>query len=264
MELKYNNITLTYDYMGKGSLSFLLIHGVGANRTFFTDMMRHLSQHARVLNPDLRGHGESDKPDEPYSMQTYADDLSALVKTTKLDNIIVVGHSMGGNIALEFAAQHPDLVKGLVLLDAWLFWSESALAFFAERLAELKSAEFKEHLHHLADMRCFPTDRHKEQVLKSFLATPQYVWTSSLEKMRDWNKESTVEAVEACHVPILYVQTDKILVDLDKFQQHFHSTLILGKVIGTGHFCNLEVPDQVDAMIDRFVSTYIDKTYDKK
>ena len=76
--------------------------------------------------------------------------------------------------------------------------------------------------------------------------------------MREWDKQRTVATVEASHVPILYIQTDKLLVDIDKFQQHFHSLLIMGKVVGTGHFCNLEVPDQVDAMIDRFVSTYIE------
>lgn len=260
MQIKHDQVTLVYDYAGSGKFSYVLIHGVGANRRFFSAVFDHLAKHARVLNPDLRGHGESDKPEQPYTMETYADDLDFLVKELKLDNIIVIGHSMGGNIALEFASRHPELIRGLVLLDAWLFWTESALSFFAERLAELKSPQFKEHLHKLADMRCFPTDRHKDQVLKSFLATPQYVWCSSLEKMRDWDKARTADAVSACNVPVLYIQTDKILVDLAQFERYSKSPLILGKVIGTGHFCNLEVPDQVDAMIDRFVSTYIEKT----
>ena len=161
MQMKHKDVALFYDYAGEGQYSYLMIHGVGANRKFFADIFHHLSMHGRVLNSDLRGHGESDKPDEPYTMETYADDLAYIVKELKLDNIIVIGHSMGGNIALEFTARHPQLVKGMILLDAWLFWTDSALTFFAERLAELKSPQFKEHLLKLADMRSFPTDLHK-------------------------------------------------------------------------------------------------------
>lgn len=265
MEFKHNGVTLAYDYLGKGDYSFLFIHGVGANRQFFAAMAQHFSQYARVLNADLRGHGASDKPDQPYTMETYADDLGALAKAVKLDNIIVVGHSMGGNIALEFADRHADQLKGVVLLDAWLYWTPSALAFFAERLQELKSPQFKEHLRKLADMRCLPTDSHKDLVLQSFLATPQSVWCSSLENMRQWDADRTAATVKNCRVPLLYIQTGKPLVDQEKMEKDFHGgELLTGKVVGTGHFCNLEIPEQVDAMIDRFVNTYIEKSNAKK
>jgi pimeloyl-ACP methyl ester carboxylesterase len=257
MELTTNGITLSYDFEGEGKLSFLLIHGVGANRTFFSGIYQHLLQYGRVLNADLRGHGKSEKPEQPYLIETYAQDLKGLCQELKLDNIIVIGHSMGGNIAIEFAACNPELVKGLVLLDTWLFFSESATAFFTERLRELQSPQYQAHLENLVKMRCLPTDRHKDLVRSSFLETPQLVWCSSLENMKNWDTAHAEERIKSCAVPVLYIYTHQLLIDLEKFQQLYPSQVILGKVIGSGHFCNLEVPDQLNPMLNRFISTYL-------
>lgn len=257
MELTRNGVVISFDCVGAGEFSYLLIHGVGANRSFFASIFEHLMQKGRVVNVDLRGHGKSSQPNQPYLMETYAEDLGWLVQELQLNQIIVIGHSMGGNIALEFARRFPDRIKGLVLLDAWLFWTESASLFFAERLKELQSPQYATHLRALVEMRCLPTDRHKDVVRNSFLSTPQHVWCSSLESMRQWDKQCAAAAVRSCRVPTLYIQTDALQVDLEQFHLYFYSRVILGKVVGSGHFCNLEVPEQVNAMLDRFVSTFV-------
>ena len=220
MELQRNGVKISLDLAGKGNLSFLFIHGVGANRTFFSGMYHHLLKQGRVLNVDLRGHGKSGTSEQPYTIETYAEDLGWLCKQLKLDNIIVIGHSMGGNIALEFNSRHPELVKSLIFLDTWLFWNESALEFFSKRFNELKSPQFLEHLNNLVEMRCAPTDQYIETVRMSFYETPQRVWCSSLENMQKWDMERAKPCVESCRVPVLYISVDKLLVDLDKFHKY--------------------------------------------
>jgi len=253
MELTTNGVSISYDLGGKGEQTFLLIHGVGTNRTFFSCIYHHLLQYGRVLNVDLRGHGKSEKPEQSYSIETYSQDLKGLCQTLKLNSIIVIGHSMGGNIAIEFAAKSPELVKGLVLLDTWLFFPESTFVSFID---QLKSPKYKEHLAPRVDLICLPSDQYKEAVRSSFLGTPQYVWYSSLENMKIWDKNHANECVKSCTVPILYIQTNQLLIDLEKFHQLSSCKVNLGKVIGSGHFCNLEVPEQINAMLDRFISIY--------
>ncbi len=74
-----------------------------------------------VLAVDLRGHGRSSKPAGPYDVPTVAGDLAALIEQLGLDRPVVVGQSWGGNVAVELAALHPDLVRGIVCVDGgWL------------------------------------------------------------------------------------------------------------------------------------------------
>jgi pimeloyl-ACP methyl ester carboxylesterase len=67
---------------------------------------------------DLRGHGESDAPHQDYTMAVFADDLAWLCTELALMRPIVVGHSMGGNVALELAARYPGLPSSLVMIDS--------------------------------------------------------------------------------------------------------------------------------------------------
>jgi pimeloyl-ACP methyl ester carboxylesterase len=71
----------------------------------------------RVIAPDLRGLGLSDAPDLGYSMPTYADDLAALLEALQVDEVVLVGLSMGGYVAFEFLRRHRERVRALVLFD---------------------------------------------------------------------------------------------------------------------------------------------------
>ena len=77
-----------------------------------------LARDFRVVVPDLRGAGESPKPPEPYSLQDFVDDLRGLVERLELVPAALVGHSFGGSIALEYAAQHPDGLSAVVAVGA--------------------------------------------------------------------------------------------------------------------------------------------------
>src|SRR4051794_18780428 len=72
----------------------------------------------RVVLVDLRGHGESDAPHQNYTMAVFADDLVWLCTKLVLTSPVIVGHSMGGNVALELAARYPDIPSSLVMIDS--------------------------------------------------------------------------------------------------------------------------------------------------
>src|SRR6202042_1508483 len=83
-----------------------------------------LSQSHHVVLVDLRGHGESDAPKQDYTMGALADDVAWLCTELALVKPIVVGHSMGGNVALELAASRPELLSSIVLIDSVVFPSQ--------------------------------------------------------------------------------------------------------------------------------------------
>jgi len=96
----------------------LMIHGVGDNSTTWGTVHAKLAQRFTVIAPDLLGHGESDKPRADYSLAAFANGVRDLLIALGIDRVTLVGHSLGGGIAMQFAYQYPQFVERVVLVSA--------------------------------------------------------------------------------------------------------------------------------------------------
>src|SRR6201992_805407 len=96
----------------------LLIHGIGDNSTTWETVQSTLAQRFTVIAVDLLGHGESDKPRACYSIAAYANGMRDLLSVLDIERVTVVGHSLGGGVAMQFTYQFPQLVERLVLVGA--------------------------------------------------------------------------------------------------------------------------------------------------
>ena len=95
----------------------LLIHGIGDNSTTWHSVHSKLAQRFTVIAPDLLGHGQSDKPRADYSVAAYANGMRDLLGVLGIERVTVVGHSLGGGVAMQFAYQYPERVERLVLVS---------------------------------------------------------------------------------------------------------------------------------------------------
>src|ERR1700757_1182442 len=96
--------------------ALLLIHGVGDSSETWEPVMAKLAQRFTVIAPDLLGHGVSDKPRADYSLAAFANGMRDLLAVLDIKRVTVVGHSLGGGIAMQFAYQYPHLVERVVLV----------------------------------------------------------------------------------------------------------------------------------------------------
>jgi YbgC/YbaW family acyl-CoA thioester hydrolase len=113
--LTVNGVSLAVEVRGDGP-AVLFIHGYPFDRSIWTHQVAALEGWSRIA-PDLRGMGQSDAPDLGYNMETYAADLAALLDLLGVDEVVLVGLSMGGYVAFEFLRRWRDRVRGLVLVD---------------------------------------------------------------------------------------------------------------------------------------------------
>jgi pimeloyl-ACP methyl ester carboxylesterase len=97
---------------------YLLVHGLSSNARLWDEVAGELAGAGHGVHAvDLRSHGESDSPPDGYDTATAAADLAGI----EIDDAIVVGQSWGGNVAVEYAARHPEMVAGLALVDGgWI------------------------------------------------------------------------------------------------------------------------------------------------
>jgi len=98
--------------------AILLIHGIGDNSTTWDVIHAKLAQRFTVIAPDLLGHGKSDKPRADYSVAAYANGMRDLLSVLDIERVTIVGHSLGGGVAMQFAYQFPQLVERLILVSA--------------------------------------------------------------------------------------------------------------------------------------------------
>jgi pimeloyl-ACP methyl ester carboxylesterase len=116
-----NGVTLHYLEAGKGTgTPVVLLHGYAQTSHMWRPLMRQLADRHVVIAPDLRGAGTSSRPDSGYEKKNLAQDIHALVKAKGYPKVKIVGHDIGLMVAYAYAAQYPDEVESIALMDAFL------------------------------------------------------------------------------------------------------------------------------------------------
>lgn len=254
--LERDGVALAFTEAGEGDPALVFVHGWGCDHRFFAPQLREFSADLRVLAVDLRGHGQSDVPPGPYHPDTFAEDLAWLLSRRGLDRPVVVGHSMGGVIALRFAHLYPDRLSALIALDSGWAMRPEFLRLAPEVSQGLAGADYQVVLRSLMDGLFAPSDDpvRKERILETMAATDHDVllssWAEGIEQT------DTDVALATLAVPTLYIASDTSVVDLERIRANPNVTV--GQTVGCGHFHQLECSDQVNAMIERFLATKVD------
>lgn len=252
-----SNVPLFFVEKGQGDLTFLCIHNTGGDHRLFTPQLDYFSQFGRVIVPDLRGHGKSDKPQQKYAIETFGDELIALCQAHSAKNIIAMGSSTGGNIALDLACRYPVLVKASIMIDCAMFLSAGSRKVIQGYKNKFLAGESASILREILNNSCLSTDQCKPVMEEAYQSVPPYVWADAFDSLLKWDRDNKTR-LPHCKAPLLYIQASSPyndgsqLANFKKFYEYYPD-LMTGKVVGSGHYPSLEVPDQVNAMILRFL-----------
>ena len=134
-----NGLQTAYLDQGSGD-PVVLVHGLGGTASaIFKHLLAPLSERYRVVAYDLRGSGRSSVTPGPYTVELLAEDLDALLAELDLDAVMLIGHSLGGGIVLEYAATRPDRVRAVVGIGAVTGLPEQGKAGMAARAETVES-----------------------------------------------------------------------------------------------------------------------------
>ena len=251
--IRCQGVQLAYEDQGSGAPAFLLVHGWTCNRSFCAPQAEHFAPRHRVVSVDLRGHGESEKPEGEYSIALFAEDLADLVRQLGLGKVIAVGHSMGGLIVLQMAVTRPDLVTAIAMLDPAPFGADVRAALGA--IADAMEAGNQEPRRQLIRQMFLPRSDGKlvERVLGAAMSAPTDV---ALKALRGMIAFDGAEAAARCKVPALHIAGTPPL-NPPHLMKKWLPGVVQGWTVGAGHFNQLEAPDQVNSMIDAFLRHYV-------
>jgi pimeloyl-ACP methyl ester carboxylesterase len=248
-----DGVRLAYEESGSGSPPIVFVHGWTCDRTYFTPQQEHFVKRHRVVATDLRGHGDSDKPEGAYPISQFADDIAWLCGELGVKKPIVVGHSMGGMTALELAVRHPDTPAAIVVCDSPMAMPEALRANLVEVSKQFQGPDWRKvHRAFISDALFHPADdpKRKSRILAQMTSAPDHVTLGCWQGIVGADMDGALAKVK---VPFLYLAAEPPLADLAKLRA-LSPHVVIGQTVGAGHFHQLEVPDQVNAMLERFLT----------
>ncbi|WP_413250177.1 alpha/beta fold hydrolase [Sinomonas flava] len=244
-------VRIAYESAGTGAPALVFIHGVLEDRTYFASQVAHFSGRRQVVTLDLRDHGESGGVAE-VAIEDFVADVIAVAEEADLQGAVLCGHSMSGAVALKVAAERPDLVRGVVLLDGTVLFPEPVRQAALEKLVPALGAD-----HWLEALRGYfrgtilspgdPPDLVRRVMAAVEQAHPQFVQSFFNSLMAS----DYADDVRSARCPLLYIHA-KAPADLQRLLE-LRPDAMVGQVIGSGHYLMLSAADQVNAMLERFL-----------
>lgn len=228
----------------------VLIHSLAMDGAFWQQVAEKLSESAEVLALDCRGHGASDKPAGPYTVELFADDVMCVLDAVGWSSAVIAGASMGGCVALAAAAKHPDRVDGLGLIDTTAFYGPDAPTAWAGRAQKALDGGMKA-LIDFQKTRWFSDgfrEAHPEAVESAigvFLANDVKAYA---ETCRMLGACDVREALPGFDVPAAILVGEEDYATPVAMAEEMHAAIkgsTLKVIKGARHFTPLEVPDVI-------------------
>lgn len=137
MDISANGVVLACDRRGDGP-PVVFLHSLGADHTIWAPQIEILRATHTCVAVDLRGHGGSEVPPGPYTLECLADDVAALIDALRLPPVTLVGISLGGMVGMTLALRHPAKIARLVLADTTAAYPPEAQAAWPERIRQVE------------------------------------------------------------------------------------------------------------------------------
>lgn len=240
---------------GKGDLDFVLIHNAGANHRFFTPQIEMLQQFGHVTYLDLPGCGKS-SPVSNYKMEDLSSIIVETCKKFSLNNIYLVGLNNGANVAIETAVKRSLPIQGLILIDPPIFMDPSFVKEINSYIVNLEGTAFDdEYVTTFVNALFLNTDSSNKEIAKNaFKGVDKKSLQEIFKGLLEWDAQSK-GILKKIDCPTLCILTDEHHCSYKKMLEeapHFE----IGKVVGSKCWATLEVPEQVNAMISRFLKIH--------
>lgn len=228
----------------------LLLHALAMSGWFWSRLAEHLPADTAILTYDARGHGRSDKPAGPYTVELFADDMAALLDHAGWDRAVVGGASMGGSVSLAFAARHASRLAGLGLIDTTAWYGEDAPSVWSGRAQKAAEGGMAALVGFQRDRWFSETFRERngdivEEAVEVFLANDVKCYGETCRMLGNFDMRGTLPGI-ACPVSIIVGAED--YATPVAMAQAMHEEIpgsTLGIIPGVRHFTPIEAPETV-------------------
>ncbi len=265
MVLSSDGVQIHFDVHGEGSPTLVsptlvLVHGWSNNRTYWQPHLTHFSEKYKVVTIDLAGFGESGIDRDAWTMEAFSDDLKAVAEKLDLEQVVLVGFSMGGPVTLEAAKRMPQRVIGVVLVD---ILQDIDVELDQEQINAIAD-DFRENLHDSAYLRTGAfSPGADEGLIQRYIDShpevfPEY-WWEAFDQLCHWMNDKTKATLVEVSSPIVAINSDQNPTNVEAFRRYAPSFKVR-LIPDVGHIGVIwENPDLFQRLLDASVEEFIDQ-----
>jgi len=253
-----DGVSIAYEVRGKGEPAIVFIHGWCCDRTYWEAQLPYFAQKYKVLTIDLAGHGESGLDRNEWTMGAFGEDVVAVVNKLNLDQVVLVGHSMGGAVILEAARHMPKRVIGLVGVDTLQDFEDK---FTQEQIDDMfipLRSNFAETTSNFVRTMFTPNSDPAlvEKIAADMSSAPQEVGIGALEGYVDFQNNEKIRVLQEVQASITCIPSDKYPTNVETNQRYAPS--FQAKIMsGVGHFNMMEDPETFNRLLEETVQEFV-------
>jgi pimeloyl-ACP methyl ester carboxylesterase len=250
-----DGVTICYDVQGNGTPALVFVHGWCCDKTYWEEQVPHFSKQYKVVTIDLAGHGESGLGRETFTMETFGEDVVAVVEELDLDEVVLIGHSMGGAVILEAARRMPGCVIGLVGADTY---RSVEAKFQNDRLLSALRANFSEAAENFVRIMFLPTADSTliATIASDMSAAPPQIGVRAFEELVLYSNTELTRALQQVQAPIRCINSNIWPNDVEAGKRHATS-FEMEIMSGVGHFVMIEDPETFNRLLDQTITEFV-------
>ena len=253
--LSGDGVPIHYAVRGTGGPALVFVHGWACDRTYWDAQMRHFAPRHRVVAIDLPGHGESGTGREEWTVEAFGEDVATVVEQLGLEEVVLIGHSVGGFVVLEVARRIPDRLVGVVGVEAWYDPEQKVSAEQVRMILEPLRANFAEMTEAIVRAMMFAPGADSalvDRVALGMSAAPPEIALAVSENSYRWWNEQGVEALRAVAAPLGAINAARSPTNVDALRRYAPS-IDVRTMDGVGHFLMLEDPETFNRLLDELL-----------
>ena len=248
----FDGVKISYDAQGEGEPVLVFVHGWSCSREYWKEQVPHFAKKHKVVTIDLAGHGQSGLSRKDYTLEAFGKDVAAVAEKLDLNRMILVGHSIGGLVAVEAARQMPGRVVCLVGADEFHDIEKGFTEEDVKGLIAMIEPDFvKGTQSFVRDM--FPPDADPELV--SWVANDMSSADPEIgiNIFRNFGNYDLKNAVQEIEVPVYSISSDFWPMNLEGNKKYIKS-FKLKLMPGIGHFVMLEDPEKFNKLLEEIIN----------
>lgn len=247
---------LNYNVYGSGDTTLLFVHGWCIDQSYWSDQVDYFEDNYRVVTLDLPGHGQSGKEREIWSIENFSRDVIVMMEALSLKNVVLIGHSMGGDIILEATAKKPGVVVGFVGVDNFKNFGQSPSE---EEKAEVDlffqqaRGDYKGVMDQFAKGMLFTENtpnKISKRVMRDILNTPNDISIGILESLWTEDKDEEIEYMQGLDVKVHLINCDGYPTDVTAMERYCGNSYEVHSIGNLSHYPMIEDPERFNLILE--------------
>ncbi|HEY0679940.1 MAG TPA: alpha/beta hydrolase [Chitinophagaceae bacterium] len=253
--LSHDSVRIAYEVHGSSTPALVFVHGWSCDRSYWNDQLKSFAPEFMVVAIDLGGHGESGLGRKSWSMESFGSDVAAVVNKLGLQRVILIGHSMGGDVIAEAARLLKKRVAGLIMVDTYKKLGSGRTPQQVQAFVGRLQTNFRDSTKAFVQGMFLPGSDPAlvKRVSEDMASAPPAVALSALEHALSYGRQMP-HTLKELKIPVIAINPDNETTDVPSMEQYGVKLMFMP---GTGHFLMMEDPPRFNRILRSAINEII-------